>query len=217
MKHVILAGTDPNPGKIEIDNRKLARKAAAEGFVLLKNDGTLPLKDKKIPLYGSGARMTVKGGTGSGAVRERYSVSIEEGLTNAGFEVTTGSWLDRFDRYYADTYEEYRQGVEEEVKGITDFYKILHLAGHFEYPTGIPITDDDIADDKKRGVNTAIYVLSRQAGEGADREDKKGDYRLDDVEMENLKSASKGYENFIVIINAGGVIDRRNSTSFKEE
>ena len=207
MKHIILAGTDPTPGRIELDNRKLAREAAAEGFVLLKNDGTLPLKNKKVALYGSGARMTVKGGTGSGAVRERYSVSIEEGLINAGIEISTGSWLDRFDKFYADTYETYRQGVEEKVKGITDFHKILRLAGRFEYPTGVPITDEDIAADKEKGVNTAIYVLARQAGEGADREDKKGDYRLDDVEIDNLRAASKGYENFIVVINAGGIID----------
>ncbi len=88
MGKIVLAGTDKNAGKVELDNRELAREAAAEGFVLLKNDGTLPLKGKKIALFGSGVRMTVKGGTGSGAVRERYSVNIEEGMKNAGFDVT---------------------------------------------------------------------------------------------------------------------------------
>ena len=59
----MLAGTDRNPCAFELENRALAREAAAEGFVLLKNDGTLPLKDRKIALFGSGVRMTVKGGT----------------------------------------------------------------------------------------------------------------------------------------------------------
>ena len=77
---------------MERENRALARKAAAEGFVLLKNDGVLPLKNKEIALYGSGARMTVKGGTGSGAVRERYSVTIAQGLEAAGFSIQTTAW-----------------------------------------------------------------------------------------------------------------------------
>ena len=46
--------------------RAVARKAAAEGMVLLENNGVLPLKaGMKIALYGQGARHTIKGGTGS--------------------------------------------------------------------------------------------------------------------------------------------------------
>ena len=48
----------------ERDHRILARRAAADGMVLLKNDGVLPLENKSIALYGVGARMTVKGGSG---------------------------------------------------------------------------------------------------------------------------------------------------------
>ena len=51
----------------ERDHRILARRAAADGMVLLKNDGVLPLENKSIALYGVGARMTVKGGSGSGS------------------------------------------------------------------------------------------------------------------------------------------------------
>lgn len=204
MRTIVKAGTDRSPSKLELDNRKLARKAAAEGFVLLKNDGVLPLRRKEIALYGSGARMTVKGGTGSGAVHERYHVTIAQGLQNAGLQITTTQWLDRFDRYYADTYERYRQDVEEKVKDMKEFFQILRAAGRFEHPTGIPVTDEDIREWK---TDTAIYVLARQAGEGDDREDKKGDYRLDDIELENLKKVSENYSNFIVVVNAGGVLD----------
>ena len=181
---IVKAGTNPEPTQFELNNRALARKAAAEGFVLLENDGILPLKNKKVALYGSGARMTVKGGTGSGQVRERYSVNIAQGMENAGFEVTTTSWLDRFDKFYADTYEAYRLGQEEKVKGIMEFGKILHMVTPFQHPTGIPMTEEDVADSD---CDTAIYVLARQAGEGNDRLDVQGDYRLDDVERENLE------------------------------
>ena len=70
----------------EKDNAILAREAAAEGFVLLKNEAqTLPLKPgTKIGLYGAGAVRTIKGGTGSGDVNNRYNVNIYDGLKNAG-------------------------------------------------------------------------------------------------------------------------------------
>ena len=85
----------------ELSHRQLAREVAAEGMVLLKNEGVLPLQNKKIALFGAGARMTVKGGTGSGNMQERYSVSIEEGLKNAGFTLASTRWMDRFDAAFA--------------------------------------------------------------------------------------------------------------------
>jgi len=67
-------------------HRVIARKAAAEGIVLLENNGVLPLKKgSNVALYGGGARHTIKGGTGSGSVNNRSNVSIDEGLRNAGF------------------------------------------------------------------------------------------------------------------------------------
>ena len=76
-------------------HRVIARKAAAEGIVLLENNGVLPLKKgSNVALYGGGARHTIKGGTGSGSVNNRSNVSIDEGLRNAGFTVTTDTWLD---------------------------------------------------------------------------------------------------------------------------
>lgn len=204
MKKIIKGGTSKDVTAIEQNNRELARRAAAEGFVLLENDGTLPLKEKKIALYGSGARMTVKGGTGSGAVRERYSVSIAQGLENAGFTITSVSWLDRFDRFFEQTYETYRREQEKKIEGIQDFYKMLGMITPFAYPTGIPVTEDDVA---RSDCETAVYVLARQAGEGNDRRDVQGDYRLDEVERENLEFVSKAYQNCVVVINAGGVID----------
>ena len=51
----------------EEKHRRFARKAAAEGMVLLKNEGVLPLNvDSSIALFGGGAVQTIKGGTGSG-------------------------------------------------------------------------------------------------------------------------------------------------------
>ncbi|MBE6724235.1 MAG: beta-glucosidase [Ruminococcaceae bacterium] len=201
---ILKAPVTKEASALELKNRELARKAAGEGFVLLENDGTLPLKEKRIALYGAGARMTVKGGTGSGAVRERYSVTIEQGLINAGYEIASTSWLDRFDRFYADMYEAYRQEQEERVRGMQNFYQILGTVLPFRHPTGIAVTEEDVS---LSDCGTALYVLARQAGEGTDREDVQGDYRLDDVERENLEFLSEHYGNLVVIVNCGGVID----------
>ena len=80
----------------EIDHRNVAKKLALECMVLLENDGVLPFKNMgKVALYGNGARETVKGGSGSGAVNSRENMSVEQGFLNAGFEVTTTNWLNR--------------------------------------------------------------------------------------------------------------------------
>ena len=209
MKRILQAGTQKEPDSLELENRKLARGAAAEGFVLLENDGILPFTATRVALYGAGARKTASGGTGSGAVRERYSVSIAQGLKNAGITITTEGWLDRFDAYFDQCYEAYRARMEESVKGLSSFYQIIHeVSTHpFVYPTSILISDEEICKDVQSGTSTAIYVLARQAGEGCDRENKKGDYQPDETEIQNLVALSKGYPDLIVIINAGGAID----------
>ena len=76
MKPIVLAPANPDVTALEKENRALARQAAAEGMVLLENNGVLPLLEKEIALYGAGARMTVKRGRGSGEVRNRSNVTI---------------------------------------------------------------------------------------------------------------------------------------------
>ncbi|MDO4285039.1 MAG: glycoside hydrolase family 3 C-terminal domain-containing protein [Eubacteriales bacterium] len=193
--------------QMEKEHRKLAREAAAEGFVLLKNgNGALPLQNREIALYGMGARKTVKGGLGSGSVEERYSVNIEEGLENAGFTVTTKRWLDDYDAEYERTYREYREMVEEKVAGMTDAWKIIPLAHSYVYrfPSGRLITEQDVQESR---TDTAVYVLMRQAGEGNDRKLEEGDYYLTQTERENLRMVSQSYAHTILIVNVGGPMD----------
>lgn len=203
-----LYGTlSPDPSELELRNRALAREIAAEGFVLLKNeDNALPLKNKKVALYGMGARMTVKGGLGSGSVEERYSVNIEDGLKNAGYEITTQNWLDDYDAEYTATYQAYHDMVEEKVKGLTDPMQIIPLAHSYvyRYPSGRLVTREDI---EKSDTDTAIYVLMRQAGECNDRRLEKGDYYITDTERENLEILADAYEHVILVVNVGGHID----------
>ena len=141
MKQIIVSGTNPDPTEREIKGRALAYRAAIEGIVVLKNDGVLPLREKKIALYGSGARKTIKGGEGSGEVHERYSVSIEQGLLNAGYTITTQDWLERYDSFYNDLRKKWCDNIEEKIKDITAFMQVVNIisSNSFVYPTGIPI------------------------------------------------------------------------------
>ena len=63
MKPLTKASLSPEQNQREKDNLQVAYQAACEGMVLLKNDGSLPFKTKKVALYGPGASMTIKGGT----------------------------------------------------------------------------------------------------------------------------------------------------------
>ena len=88
--------TDLSVSPRERNIRAVARKAAAEGMVMLENNGILPLKEgAALALFGQGARYTVKGGTGSGDVNSRNTITVEQGLRNAGFRIVNREYLDR--------------------------------------------------------------------------------------------------------------------------
>lgn len=191
----------------ERDHRTLARKAAAEGFVLLENNGVLPLKPQKIALYGAGARMTVKGGSGSGNVQERSSVNIEQGLLNAGFTFPNTLSIDRFEKQYNDRMTTWKASVDEKCKSFSPIRTMDMFIMIGECPKPQPGDAPVLPDELSFDTDTAIYVLARQAGEGGDRKKEKGDYYLSDVETDGLKLLSKHYKKLILVINCGGVID----------
>lgn len=197
---------DPNPSQIELDNRKLALKAAEEGIVLLKNDNALPIKSKKIALYGVGVRLTCNCGLGSGSLESRHDIKIEEGFRNLGFEISTQKWLDDYDNEHKNSYNQFREIVESKIVGMTNPMQVIPTVRSYvyTYPSGRAITNEDIQESN---TDTAIYVLTRQAGEGNDRKLKKGDYYITDIEKENLEILTKSYTNTILVINSGGLID----------
>ena len=207
MKFQVFGVNTRTESQREKEHKALARQAAAEGIVLLKNDNVLPLTTRSVALYGPGSRMTVKGGSGSGDVRERHSISIEEGLKNAGFTFPTTAWMDRFEEKYDADVSAWRSDVEEQIKKynpIQTMQMFLFIGEHpMPYPACTPIQEDELTDE----TDTAIYVLSRQAGEGKDRRVEKGDYLLSDVEEDSLRLLSRHYRKLILVLNCGGVID----------
>lgn len=188
----------------EIRNCRIAREAAAEGIVLLKNEGILPLeKGARLALFGGGAVVTVKGGTGSGDVNEREVISIYQGLKDAGFEFSNKEWLDGYLEIYQEERMRWRSMLRDKLS-LAKGMEILNIYAEntFQMPAGEQMKPDDFKDAK-----AAIYVISRKAGEGADRFQEPGDYYLSQQEKEDLEYISRNCENLVVIINAGGQID----------
>lgn len=134
----------PEESEREKKHKSLARRAAAEGYVLLKNEGLLPLQNKNIALYGAGSRRTVKGGSGSGDVYERHSVTIEEGLKNAGFTFPTTLWMDRFEKKYQEDIAEWEAMVEEKIKGFSPVQSMKMFDVIHEYQKPNPACTPDI-------------------------------------------------------------------------
>lgn len=204
MKEKHFTGTrSPEITEREIRNRALARKAAAEGIVLLENKNHLfPLqKGEKVALYGVGAPRTIKGGTGSGDVNERESVSIYQGMKNAGFRITNESWIADFEKRYEAARNAWRDGILERAAGKengTDFFDI-YSAMPFMMPTGRPI--------EKTEADVAFYILSRVAGEGKDRSKGAGDYTLTEDEKQQLSDICEKYAHVAVAVNTGGLVD----------
>ena len=187
----------------------VARRAAAEGMVLLENKGgLLPLKEgEKVALYGVGASRTIKGGTGSGDVNERESVSIYQGMKQAGFQITNEDWLRDFNKRYTAAREAWRDVILEKTAEATDASGFFHVytSMPFQMPIGAPI--------EKTDAGVAFYILSRVAGEGADRFHEPGDYVMTAEEKRQLADVCACYPHVVMVVNAGGLVD----LSFLEE
>ncbi len=190
---------------LEEANKQVAYLAALEGIVLLENNGCLPVKPGRIALYGAGAEMTVKGGTGSGEVNGRHAVSILEGLERCGFTVTTKPWIDEYRRIYEKAEEEYARDLQKKLLHMNPA-NILDIMSPFVMPFGQPVTEEEIAASN---TDTCIYVVSRQAGEGADRKLDKEEYALSEEEKESIALCSQRYKRMILVVNAGASLDMR--------
>lgn len=198
--------TDQTEQTYEKEHREISRMAAAEGMVLLKNENQiLPLSPgKKIALYGAGASHMVKGGTGSGDVNERAVTGICQGLEEAGYEITTKAWIAEYDQIYRRARESWREEIWKktdamEENGLSGGMFDAYSTTPFYLPAG-PMPEKTPAD-------TAIYVLSRIAGEGADRWNREGDYQLSKEEHRILRAVCLEYAHVILLINTGGLVE----------
>ncbi len=192
----------PGLSQRELAHSVLARELAAEGFVLLKNDGLLPLKDSvSVALFGSGASQTVKGGIGSGDVNNRENRSIYQGLKESGVTITSENWLTDDQSRYEDARLRWKDLVLEDAKKAENPFD-AYAMHPFSMPHGREITETDL-----EGAAVAVYVISRIAGEGKDRRKAEGDYDISAEEKRDLLFLHEKKIPTVLILNTGAPVE----------
>ena len=177
---------------------EVARKAAGESIVLLRNEnGALPLKgNEKVALYGISAVDFVAGGTGSGDVNKAYVVNMEDAMKTAGFTLDQG--LANYYKAFID-YDK----AQTALNGTTFSWFSRRKLAEIAIPTAA-------IENEARANDVAVVVLGRNAGEGADRK-QIDDFELTNVERELLRDVSTAFraagKKVVVVLNIGGVIE----------
>jgi beta-glucosidase len=180
----------------------VARQAAAEGMVLLKNNNNaLPLQNsiKNVAAFGNTSYDFISGGTGSGDVNEAYTISLIDGLKNAGFE--TGQTL-------KSIYEQHLKS--ERSKPVKSNNPFAAFMGGKVPVTEMPVTSELAAQMAEKS-DIALITIGRNAGEGADREAADGDFNLTTVEKDMIKTVTAAFhaknKKAIVVLNIAGVVE----------
>ncbi|MDD7552475.1 MAG: glycoside hydrolase family 3 C-terminal domain-containing protein [Candidatus Cryptobacteroides sp.] len=177
----------------------VARSAAAESMVLLRNEGALPLSgSEKVAMYGVSSIDFVAGGTGSGNVNKAYVVNMKQGLENAGFK------LDQDLVNYYESYIKYNS-ANNKLNGGNSNRPLLGTSKLAEIPVG-----SAAIKSQAKSNDVAIITIGRNAGEGADRK-MMDDFELTAVERELIQNVSSAFhlegKKVVVVLNIGGVIE----------
>lgn len=173
----------------------VAREAAEEGIVLLKNDaGVLPiLPGGRLALFGVGSYQLLAGGTGSGHVHRPYVVSLEDGLRQCGTTVVD-ALADR-----------YRSFIDKNAPRKT------FMSGMVGSPACPEMPISRVAvEESSQGADAAVITISRQAGEGGDRH-LEDDFLLSAGERQMLADVCEVFhgqgKKVVVVLNVGGVVE----------
>ncbi len=183
-------GADGMPKDVTEGMPELLREAAAEGTVLLRNDGVLPLKETDvISVFGRVQNDYIYVGYGSGGdVIKPYTVNLMEGLRNNGV---------KFNEELAEIYDNWCK------KNPPDH----GFWGHWpHYYDEMPIETETI---KKASQNSdvAVVVIGRAAGEDRENTLTKGSFYLTDDEKSLISRVSESFKKTVVVLDIGGIID----------
>jgi beta-glucosidase len=206
LKTLTAKGYDyPNNADLKAHAR-IARDAAAESMVLLKNkEHVLPAHSgASVALFGTRGYDLITGGTGSGDVNKPYAISLANGLANGGYKVDA-----QLEKSYRDYLADY--AAKHPQKSM--LLEIMNPSP----PAPEYRVDERIIDQKADASDIAIIYIGRNAGEGNDRK-VADDYQLTGAEQAMITQVSDAFhakhKTVIAVLNIGGVID---VTSFRDK
>ena len=179
------------------DMKKLTRQCAAEGAVLLKNDGILPFKSgTKLSLFSRINEEWLCRGYGSGgSVKHSYEVGLTEALRNCG-ELELNEEL-------AALYSEFIKNNPAEENDPHSY-------------TEMPVTSE-IAKAAAEKSDAAIITIGRRYGEENEGRAEPGSFFLTETEKEALKAVTSAFDKVLVIINSGAIIDMSEIDSYGDK
>ena len=200
----------------------ITRQSAAEGIVLLKNNGTLPWnseisnlksqisKIKTVALFGENSYDFLSGGTGSGCVHPPYVVDMLQGLENAGIK-SSPVLTDIYRKYI-----EYARLKFQAERHPAKWFQ-TETMGQQKYPE---IGLSPIAINKEvETADAAIITIGRQAGEGIDR-DIDTEFNLIPEARALITDVCNAFhaagKPVIVIINSGSVIETASWSGYPD-
>lgn len=173
---------------------EFSRKVAAEGAVLLKNEGqALPIqKGESVSIFGRIQVNYYRSGTGSGgSVHVEYTTNLLDGLRGKP-DIQVNEEL-------AAVYEEWiKQNPFDNGGG--------GWAAEPWHQKEMPLTEQLVEQARSKS-DKAIVVIGRTAGEDQDNANEPGSYRLTDDEIAMLKVVTSYFERTIVILNVSNIID----------
>lgn len=178
---------------------RIARQAGAEGCVLLKNDGALPLAPgARIALYGVTSYETIAGGTGAGDVNKAYVISLDQGLEEAGFALS------------APVTEAYAAHIAAENERLAPINKKRGWWYGAQLKDELPhSTTDSLLARSADDSDVAVITLGRRSGEGNDRA-LEGDYTLTPQEHALIAGVCRAFhtqgKKVAVVLNVCGPV-----------
>jgi beta-glucosidase len=204
----------------------ITRQSAAEGIVLLKNNGCLPFRTermadgrglkaegpfiKTVALFGEKSYDFLSGGTGSGCVHPPYVVDMLQGLQNAGIKSS---------KTLTDIYRKYIEFAKAKFQAERHPAKWFQteMMGQQKYPE-IGLSPIAI-NNEVNTADAAIITIGRQAGEGIDR-DIQTEFNLIPEEHALIIDVCNAFHQagkpVIVIINSGSVIETASWSSYPD-
>lgn len=177
-----------------LDWNEYLEKAAqvnAEGAVLVRNIGGLPLdKNKEIAVFGRTQLDYYKSGTGSGGMVNVTKVTgIVDGLLECGAKLNE------------ELLKTYHDWIDENPHDFGEGW-----GGEPWCQQEMPVTDE-LAAKAAKTADTAVVIIGRTAGEEQDNSDTQGSYRLAEEEHSMLAAVRRNFKKMVVVLNVGNIID----------